>query len=85
MHQQRYVLADALYHNSMWLHLHHGDVGLQTFLSYISAHAHHLLIEAQHWKNYKSAVQRRRKSQLSDPPCYASIRWRNNVEGSADA
>lgn len=43
---------------TMWIHLHHGDDGLNKFLQTISKLATLLLIEPQEWKSYKSAVRR---------------------------
>ncbi|GFT91723.1 pre-miRNA 5'-monophosphate methyltransferase [Nephila pilipes] len=43
---------------TMWIHLHHGDDGLNKFLNTISKLTRLLLIEPQEWKSYKSAVRR---------------------------
>ncbi|GFY68867.1 pre-miRNA 5'-monophosphate methyltransferase [Trichonephila inaurata madagascariensis] len=43
---------------TMWIHLHHGDDGLDKFLNRISKLATLLLIEPQEWNSYKSAVRR---------------------------
>lgn len=42
----------------MWIHLNHGDTGLDVFLKKVSAISRFLLLEPQEWKSYKSAVRR---------------------------
>ncbi len=49
---------------TMWIHLHHGDQGLMTFLHEIAKRTRYLLIEPQPWKCYKSAVRRMKKLKL---------------------
>ncbi|KAF8764924.1 Pre-miRNA 5'-monophosphate methyltransferase like protein [Argiope bruennichi] len=43
---------------TMWIHLNHGDNGLDNFLSTISKLGKYLLLEPQEWKSYKSALRR---------------------------
>ncbi|MEE6520454.1 hypothetical protein FKM82_018338 [Ascaphus truei] len=46
---------------TMWIHLHHGDQGLVTFLCRLASLCNYLLIEPQPWKCYRSAARRLRK------------------------
>lgn len=43
---------------TMWIHLNHGDDGLQTFLTEICNLSDTIIIEPQPWKCYKTAVKR---------------------------
>ncbi|GBN68832.1 Pre-miRNA 5'-monophosphate methyltransferase, partial [Araneus ventricosus] len=43
---------------TMWIHLNHGDNGLDNFLHIISKLGKFLLLEPQEWKSYKSALRR---------------------------
>ncbi|CAL1261014.1 unnamed protein product [Larinioides sclopetarius] len=43
---------------TMWIHLNHGDTGLNSFLQVISKLGKFLLLEPQEWKSYKSALRR---------------------------
>lgn len=42
----------------MWIHLNHGDSGLDRFLKNVSRITRFLVLEPQEWKSYKSAVRR---------------------------
>ncbi|XP_053560992.1 RNA 5'-monophosphate methyltransferase [Bombina bombina] len=46
---------------TMWIHLHHGDQGLVSFLHRLAGLCDYLLIEPQPWKCYRSAARRLRK------------------------
>ena len=46
---------------SMWIHLNHGDEGLQNFIRTISKLTHYLVLEPQPWKCYRTASRRMRK------------------------
>ncbi|XP_063229743.1 pre-miRNA 5'-monophosphate methyltransferase isoform X2 [Bacillus rossius redtenbacheri] len=43
---------------TMWVHLNHGDEGLQLFLEGLARWADTLVIEPQPWKCYRAAVRR---------------------------
>lgn len=43
---------------AMWIHLNHGDVGLQEFLHEICSLTSTIVIEPQPWKCYRNAVKR---------------------------
>ncbi|KAG8185927.1 hypothetical protein JTE90_010714 [Oedothorax gibbosus] len=43
---------------TMWIHLNHGDMGLDRFLKKISTLSRFFILEPQEWKSYKSAVRR---------------------------
>lgn len=43
---------------TMWIHLNHGDTGLDRFLKNVSGITRFLVLEPQEWKSYKSAVRR---------------------------
>ena len=64
----------------MWIHLHHGDAGLQRFLKRVCALCDHLLIEPQPWKCYRSCVKRWRKRKLDAPPAFKTLTWRDDVD-----
>lgn len=46
---------------SMWIHLNHGDVGLNNFVKKLSTVTKYLLLEPQPWKCYRTAARRMRK------------------------
>ncbi|GIY23537.1 pre-miRNA 5'-monophosphate methyltransferase [Caerostris darwini] len=48
---------------TMWIHLHHGDEGLNQFLKFISELGNYLLLEPQKWTSYKSVVRRMKRLQ----------------------
>lgn len=50
--KQRFNLISCL-SVTMWVHLHHGDDGLFSFLQCLSSMTEHLLIEPQPWKCYR--------------------------------
>lgn len=63
---------------TMWIHLNHGDAGLKTFLERMSNLAEVLVIEAQPWKCYKSAVKRMKKSK-NNFQHFQFLKYRENI------
>lgn len=64
---------------TLWIHINHGDVGLQNFLSKISSISKYLVIETQPWKCYRTAARRALRSGQPPFPHYDSLTIRNNV------
>lgn len=64
---------------TMWIHLNHGDEGLQIFLKKICDLSEMIVVEPQPWKCYKSAVKRL-KGANSTFPCFEALKHRQNVE-----
>lgn len=64
---------------TMWIHLNHGDDGLNRFLKEISEMGEMLVIEPQPWKCYRSAVRRLKKCKKTFP-LFEKITVRENVE-----
>ncbi|XP_063997798.1 RNA 5'-monophosphate methyltransferase [Pogoniulus pusillus] len=46
---------------TMWIHLHHGDGGLQQLLALLSSLCSYLLLEPQPWRCYRAAARRQRR------------------------
>lgn len=51
--QQRFTMVLAL-SVTMWIHIHHGDVGLKDFLHLLCERSEFLIVEPQPWKCYIS-------------------------------
>ena len=64
---------------TMWIHLNHGDNGLNKFLKEISEMSEMLVIEPQPWKCYKSAEKRFKRCQKTFP-YFKEINIRQNIE-----
>ena len=64
---------------TMWVHLNHGDYGLQEFLSHVSGMCTHLLIEPQPWACYRSACHRMQKLDCEPFPHFKNLQWRADV------
>lgn len=64
---------------TMWIHLNHGDDGLNRFLKDVSEISRMIVIEPQPWKCYKSAVKRLKRCQLTFPR-FQELTIRENVE-----
>ncbi|XP_034230987.1 probable RNA methyltransferase CG11342 isoform X2 [Thrips palmi] len=64
---------------TMWIHLNHGDNGLNKFLREISEMSKMLVLEPQPWKCYKSAVKRLKRCNKSFP-YFQKLSIRENVE-----
>ncbi|KAJ7999410.1 hypothetical protein DPEC_G00194130 [Dallia pectoralis] len=64
---------------TMWVHLNHGDSALLRLLSRLASISHHLLLEAQPWKCYRSAARRLRKLGRSDFDHFKALAIRGDV------
>lgn len=64
---------------TMWIHLNHGDDGLEHFLQNISHLGNTIIIEPQCWESYKTAVKRLRQAG-EEFRLFKTIKYRNNVE-----
>ena len=65
---------------TMWIHLNHGDAGLQHFLKTVSSLGHFVLLEPQTWNSYKSAVRRMNKSDCEPFEHFKGLTWRTDIE-----
>lgn len=68
------------YSITMWIHLNHGDVGLQHFLTSLSSLTQNLILEPQPWHCYRNARERWRRKGKADPPAMKELKWRQDVE-----
>ena len=57
----------SLFSITMWVHLNHGDAGLNTFLDKMANMANILIVEPQPWKCYRKAARRLRVLKDSPP------------------
>ncbi|NXF90957.1 BN3D2 methyltransferase, partial [Eubucco bourcierii] len=58
---------------TMWIHLHHGDGGLQDLLALLSSLCTYLLLEPQPWKCYRAAARRLRRLGRRDFDHFSSL------------
>lgn len=64
---------------TMWIHLIGGDESLKDFLKYICSISHHILLEPQSWKSYKSAVRRSKRLNCEPFREFEALQWREDV------
>ncbi|CAG9858773.1 unnamed protein product [Phyllotreta striolata] len=64
---------------SMWIHLNYGDEGLKSFLKYLCSVTDTLVLEAQPWKCYKTAVKRMKQNNFTFPE-FGKLKLRENIE-----
>lgn len=64
----------------MWIHLNHGDTGLEHFLKTICSFCKLVVIEPQPWKCYRNAARRLRRAKKDDFPLLKTISYRENIE-----
>lgn len=64
---------------TMWIHLNHGDDGLQKFLETICDISDCIVVEPQPWKCYRTAVKRMKQCD-KEFPHFNTLKLRNNVE-----
>lgn len=84
---QKYMLANGIecfdvtfcFSVTMWIHLNHGDVGLDTFIYNICKYSKFVFVEPQTWNSYRTAVKRL-KLAGEEFPHYKTIKFRNNTE-----
>jgi len=67
-----------LFSVSMWIHLHHGDSGLDKLLEICSGLSRYTLLEPQPWKCYQTAIRRMRKLGLPDFPKFMELKLRSD-------
>ena len=65
---------------TLWIHINHGDNGLQEFLRYISSVSKYLIIEPQPWKCYRTAMRRMKRNGCSTFPKFETLKWRTDVD-----
>ena len=58
---------------TMWIHLNHGDKGLERFFDFVRRWCKYLVLEPQPWKCYRTASRRMRRSHEPDFPYIDSI------------
>jgi len=68
------------YSITMWIHLHHGDAGLRSFLSRWASLTQNQIVEPQPWSCYRNARERWRRCGKQDPVHMATLTWRKDVE-----
>ena len=64
----------------MWIHLHHGDSGLEEFINFMASKAEYVVLEPQPWKCYKSAIKRMKKLDCKGFTQFQNIKYRENVD-----
>ena len=61
---------------TMWIHLHHGDKGLETFLRRLATlSSSYLVLEPQPTKCYRSAKKRMKRSKIQIPEATKHLQW----------
>ena len=62
---------------TMWVHLNHGDAGLEALLRTLAAWADSVVVEPQPWKCYRNAARRMKRANVDDPfPHLQHLRYR---------
>lgn len=64
---------------TMWVHLNHGDSGLESLLASLCQWADNVVIEPQPWKCYRSAARRLRRAGKPPFPHFDSLVHRSSV------
>lgn len=64
---------------TMWIHLNHGDDGLDSLLTCLSNWADNVIVEPQPWKCYRNASRRLRRAHRPPFPLFDSLVHRSNV------
>lgn len=70
---------------TMWVHLNHGDAGLESLLSCLATWADNVIIEPQPWKCYRNAARRLRRAHRPPFPYFDSLVHRSNVLDHIDS
>ncbi|XP_032666316.1 probable RNA methyltransferase CG11342 isoform X3 [Odontomachus brunneus] len=60
---------------TMWIHLNHGDDGLEKFLQRACAFAEMIVIEPQPWRCYRNASRRLRRAKSEDFPLLKGLKY----------
>lgn len=79
-HNATHFDAVCCFSITMWIHLNHGDSGLQTFLKKCSDFGQLFIVEPQPWKCYRTAVRRMKRSANESFPLFKSLEWTTNIE-----
>lgn len=61
---------------TMWIHLNHGDNGLEKFIRKACELTETIVIEPQPWKCYANAARRLRKAKLGDFPLRKEMKYK---------
>jgi hypothetical protein len=69
---------------TMWIHLNHGDAGLESLLACLATWADNVVIEPQPWKCYRNAARRLRRANRPPFPLFDSLVHRSNVHDHID-
>lgn len=64
---------------TMWIHLNHGDLGLEIFIHNICKNSKFIFVEPQTWNSYRTAVKRL-KLAGEEFPHFKTIKLGNNTE-----
>ncbi|XP_011877981.1 PREDICTED: probable RNA methyltransferase CG11342 [Vollenhovia emeryi] len=60
---------------TMWIHLNHGDDGLEAFLRRACELAEMIVVEPQPWRCYRNASRRLRRANLGDFPLLRELKY----------
>ncbi|XP_024885439.1 probable RNA methyltransferase CG11342 [Temnothorax curvispinosus] len=63
---------------TMWIHLNHGDDGLEEFLRRACELAEMIVVEPQPWRCYRNAERRLRRAGLGDFPLLKKLKYTGN-------
>lgn len=69
---------------TLWIHINHGDAGLDDFLMNISNSCQYLVLESQPWKCYRTAARRAKRAGQPPFPYYDKLSVRGNVTDYID-
>lgn len=70
---------------TMWIHLNHGDEGLENFLKAICEISRLVVVEPQPWKCYRSASRRLKRADVAGFPFELNdLRYRGDMEANVD-
>jgi SAM-dependent methyltransferase len=64
---------------TMWVHLNHGDEGLEEFLRKACDLAEMIVIEPQPWRCYRKAARRLRRAGLEDFPLLNKLKYTGDM------
>ncbi|XP_011643723.1 probable RNA methyltransferase CG11342 isoform X2 [Pogonomyrmex barbatus] len=60
---------------TMWIHLNHGDDGLEAFLRRVCELAEMIVVEPQPWRCYRNASRRLRRAKSEDFPLLKELKY----------
>ncbi|KAL7302329.1 hypothetical protein TKK_0004992 [Trichogramma kaykai] len=64
---------------TMWIHLNHGDAGLERFLGDVARRSRMILIEPQPWKCYRNAARRLKRARAGDFPLLDGLKLKGDM------